>query len=182
MYYTGIGSDPGRTLSAISANGLDFTREDGVRLDVMCPPEAFPGHVTPLIDALGSYHAFTRGVRCTGNCVNSKSGLFDGSTTDGLTLTMATSPFLEGYSKDATSTNVVDPQDFCPVQTPQGLRVYFILCNSGSSNQIIAETAIYSVINTSIKQASRRSGSGPSTGDRFFLGLPLGVNPKLSQP
>jgi hypothetical protein len=151
MYYTGVGADHGRTLSAISSNGLDFTREDGVRLDVMCPPEAFPGNVTPLIDALGTTHTFTRGVRCTGDYVNAKSGLFDGTTTDGLTLTMAASPYLQGYSKDGTNTNVVDPQDFCPVQTPQGLRVYFILYNSGGSSQIIPETALYSVINTSIK-------------------------------
>jgi hypothetical protein len=151
MYYTGCGSDHGRTLSALSQNGLDFTREDGVRLDIMCPPEISPGNITPLIDALGSYHTFTRGVRCTGNYVNPKSGLFDGTTTDGLTLTMAASPFLQGYSKDGTNSNVVDPQDFCPVQTPQGLRVYFILYNSGSSDQIIPETAIYSCINTSIK-------------------------------
>jgi hypothetical protein len=90
-------------------------------------------------------------VRCTGDYVNAKSGLFDGTATDGLTLTMAASPYLQGYSKDGTNTNVVDPQDFCPVQTPQGLRVYFILYNSGGSSQTIPETALYSVINTSIK-------------------------------
>jgi hypothetical protein len=65
---------------------------------------------------------------------------------------MAATPFLQGYSKDGTNSNVVDPQDFCPVQTPQGLRVYFILYNSGSAtNQIIPETAVYSCINPSIK-------------------------------
>jgi hypothetical protein len=152
MYYTGIGPDHGRTLSALSPNGIDFTRESGVRLDVLCPPEASPGNVTPLIDALGTYHTFTRGARCTGNYENMKAGLFDGTTTDGLTLAIAASPYLQGYSKDGTLTNQVDPQDFCPVQTPQGLRVYFILYNSGSTaNQIIPETALYSMINTSIK-------------------------------
>jgi hypothetical protein len=152
MYYTGVGSDHGRTLSAISANGRDFTREDGVRLDVLCPPEAYPGNVTPLIDALGAYHTFTRAVRCTGDYENPISGLFDGTTADGLTLTIASSPYVRGYSKDGTNANVVDPQDFCPVQTPQGLRVYFILYNSGSStNQVIPETALYSVINPAIK-------------------------------
>jgi hypothetical protein len=151
MYYTGAGSDHGRTLSALSPNGLDFTREDGVRLDILCPPEVSPGNVSPLIDALGTYHTFTRTVRCTGNYVNPISGLFDGTTTDGLALAMAATPFLQGYSKDGTNSNVVDPQDFCPVQTPQGLRVYFILYNSGSTNQIIPETAVYSCINLSIK-------------------------------
>jgi hypothetical protein len=151
MYYTGYGSDHGRTLSAHSSNGLDFIREDGVRLDVMCPPEDFPGNVTPVIDALGTTHTFTRGVRCTGNYENSRSGLFDGTTPDGLALTIAAAPYVQGYSKDGTLANQVDPQDFCPVQTPQGLRVYFILYNSGSTNQVIPETALYSVINTSIK-------------------------------
>jgi hypothetical protein len=151
MYYTGYGTDHGRTLSALSSNGLDFAREDGVRLDVMCPPDDSPGNISPLIDALGVYHTFTRGARCTGNYDNMKAGLFDGTTTDGLTLAMAPSPYLQGYSKDGTLTNQVDPQDFCPVQTPQGLRVYFILYNSGGTNMIIPETALYSCINTSIK-------------------------------
>jgi hypothetical protein len=152
MYYTGYGSDHGRTLSALSSNGLDFTREGGVRLDVMCPPEDSPGNVSPLIDAQGLYHTFTRAARCTGNYENMKAGLFDGTTTDGLSLSIASSPFLQGYSKDGTLSNQVDPQDFCPVQTPQGLRIYFILYNSGSStNMIIPETALYSCINTSIK-------------------------------
>lgn len=146
MYYGGA-SDYGRTLSAISTDGLNFTREDGVRLDKLCPPEGAPG-VTPLTDALGVVHTFTRATRCTGNYVNTRAGLFDGTTADGLTLTIAASPFVEGYSKDGTLANQVEPEDFCPVQTPQGLRVYFILYNAG---QIIPETAIYSVINTSIK-------------------------------
>ncbi len=152
MYYTGVGADHGRTLSALSPNGLDFNREDGVRLDVLCPPETSPGIVSPFIDALGTYHTFIRTVRCTGDYVNAKAGLFDGTTADGLTLNIAASPYLQGYTKDGTLANQVDPQDFCPVQTPQGLRVYFILYNSGSTtNMIIPETAIYSCINPSIK-------------------------------
>ena len=78
-------------MSALSSNGLDFAREDGVRLDKLCPPESVPG-LTPIIDALGNFHTV--------------------------------------------------------VQTPEGLRVYFILYNAG---QVIPETALYSVINTSIK-------------------------------
>ena len=59
--------------------------------------------------------------------MNSKAGLFDGTTADGLTLTIASSPFVQGYSKDGTMTTWVGPQDHTVVQTPQGLRVYFIL-------------------------------------------------------
>ncbi len=43
---------------------------------------------------------------------------------------------------------MVGPQDHTVVQTPQGLRVYFILYGPGG---IVPETALYSVINTSIK-------------------------------
>jgi hypothetical protein len=147
MYYGGNG-DHGRLLSAVSADGLDFTREDGVRLDVLCPPEGGAPGITPIIDALGTFHTFARAIRCTGDYVNSKAGIFDGTTTDGLTIALASSPFVAGYSKDGTLTNQVEPEDFAVVQTPRGLRVYFILYNSG---QIIPETALYSVINTSIK-------------------------------
>ena len=65
-----------------------------------------------------------------------------------MTINIASSPFVSGYSKDGTLTNQVEPEDFSVVQTPEGLRVYFILYNAG---QVIPETALYSVINTSIK-------------------------------
>ena len=148
MFYSGI-SDYGRTLSAISSDGLTFTREAGIRLDKLCPAEGNAPMVTPIIDALGSYHAFLWGTRCTGNYEDSESGLFDGTTPDGLTITIASSPFVQGYSQDGTMNTWVHPEDFTVVQTPQGLRVYFILYGNRSS--VIPETALYSVINTSIK-------------------------------
>lgn len=147
MYYGGD-SDHGRLLSAVSADGLDFAREDGVRLDVLCPPEGGAPGITPVIDALGTFHTFARAVRCTGNYVNSHTGLFDGTTTDGLNIAIASLPFIAGYSNDGTLANQVEPEDFTVVQTPQGLRIYFILYNAG---RIIPETALYSAINTSIK-------------------------------
>lgn len=147
MYYHAI-SDYDRILSAVSSDGLNFTRETGVRLDRLCPPQTSFGGVTPVIDAQGTTHVFVRAVRCTGNYVNAQAGLFDGTTADGLTVSIASSPFVQGYSKDGTMTNGVDPEDFAVVQTPDGLRVYFILYNAGA---VIPETAIYSVIITSIK-------------------------------
>ncbi len=42
----------------------------------------------------------------------------------------------------------IHPEDFTVVQTPQGLRLYFILYGPGGA---VTETALYSVINTSIK-------------------------------
>jgi hypothetical protein len=148
MYYAGV-SDYGRTLSAVSSDGLNFTREAGVRLDKLCPAEGGAPMVTPILDALGTIHTFLWGTRCTGNYVNSKAGLFDGTTTDGLTITVASSPYVQGYSKDGTMNTWVHPEDFTVVQTPEGLRVYFILYGGGSA--IIPETALYSVINKSIK-------------------------------
>ena len=148
MFYSGI-SDYGRTLSAVSSDGLTFTRETGIRLDKLCPAEGGAPMVTPIIDALGSFHTFLWGTRCTGDYEDSESGLFDGTTPDGLTITIASSPFIQGYSQDGTMNTWVHPEDFTVVQTPQGLRVYFILY--GNRSAIIPETALYSVINTSIK-------------------------------
>jgi hypothetical protein len=148
MYYGSV-SDYVRVLSAVSTDGLSFTREDGVRLDKLCPPEGGAPAVTPVIDAPGTVHTFLWGTRCTGDYVNSKAGLFDGTTADGLTLDISASPFVQGYSKDGTMSTWVHPEDFTVVQTPQGLRVYFILY--GAQSAIISETALYSVINTSVK-------------------------------
>lgn len=148
MYYTGFGSDHGRTLSALSANGLDFVREDGVRLDILCPAEDVLNIVTPVIDATGAYRIFLWGTRCTGDYVNARDGIFDGTTTDGLTITIAGAPLVQGYSKNGTMQTWIHPEDFSVVQTPQGLRIYFILYGPGG---VVTETALYSCINTSIK-------------------------------
>jgi hypothetical protein len=147
MYYHAI-SDHDRILSALSPDGLNFTREEGVRLDRLCPPETQFGGVTPLIDAQGGFHVFARTVRCTGNYVNPQAGIFDGTTTDGLTIDMAALPVVQGYSKDGTMENSIHPDDYTVVQAAEGLRVYFILYGS---NGIVPETALYSVINKSIK-------------------------------
>jgi hypothetical protein len=147
MYYHAI-SDYDRILSALSPDGLNFTREDGIRLDRLCPPETRFGGVTPIIDAQGSIHVFAQTVRCTGNYENPQAGIFDGTTTDGLTINTASLPVVQGYSKDGTRDNSVHPEDYVVVQAPEGLRVYFILYGS---NGVVPETALYSVINKSIK-------------------------------
>jgi len=53
-------------------------------------------------------------------------------TPDGPTITIAASLFIQGYSKDGTMAAWVHPEDFSVVQTPQGLRVYFILYGGSS--------------------------------------------------
>jgi hypothetical protein len=149
MYYHAI-SDHDVILSALSPDGLAFTRESGVRLDRLCPPETLFGGVTPIIDALGAMHVFVQTVRCTGVYENPLDGIFDGTTADGLAISIAQTPFIRGYSKDGTLSNSVGPSDFSVVQTPQGLRVYFVLYGNSTSSP---ETALYSVINPSIKWA-----------------------------
>jgi hypothetical protein len=147
MYYHAI-SDYDRILSALSSDGLSFTREEGVRLDRLCPPEMRFGGVTPVIDAQVTVHVFAQTVRCTGNYVNPQAGIFDGTTPDGLTINMPSLPVVQGYSKDGTMDNSVHPEDYTVVQTPEGLRIYFILYGAG---KVVPETALYSVINKSIR-------------------------------
>jgi hypothetical protein len=65
-----------------------------------------------------------------------------------LTINIASLPVVQGYSKDGTRDNSVHPEDYVVVQAPEGLRVYFILYGS---NGIVPETALYSIINKSIK-------------------------------
>jgi predicted GH43/DUF377 family glycosyl hydrolase len=83
MYYSG-GSDHERILSAISTNGLDFVREDGVRLDARgyCPQVSGMG-VAPVLDANGTYHVFSKATRCTGDWVNALTGIYDLTSSDG---------------------------------------------------------------------------------------------------
>jgi hypothetical protein len=146
MYYHAY-SDHDVILSALSPDGVNFNREDGIRLDRLCPAETQFHHVVPVIDALGTTHVFAKTTRCTGNYENPVDGIFDGTTLDGLTVNIAPSPFIRGYSKDGTFSNSVNPDDFLVIQTPAGLRVYFMLY----ANTLDAETALYSAINAAIK-------------------------------
>ncbi len=148
MYYQAIGTDYSRILSAVSTDGLSWSREDGIRVDIkaLCPATDWGGALMPFIDPSGVCHLFARTWRCTGNFVNTKAGIFDSTSSDGLTFTFGATPVIEGYTKpDNTG---VDAEDFCLIQTPDGLRVYFALFNAGAT---IPETAIYSIINSSIK-------------------------------
>jgi hypothetical protein len=154
MYYQGI-SDYSRILSAVSVDGLNWTREDGIRVDpkAVCPAaDGFAGNF-PMIDAAGTYHLFLQAVRCTGNYENARAGTFDALSTDGLNFVVGATPIVEGYLKaDTYHGNVsdpgVDPEDLSPLQTPNGIRIYFALYDKG---KVIPESGIYSVLNTSIR-------------------------------
>ena len=156
MYYSGF-SDHERILSAISADGLTFGREEGVRLNApdYCPPVSGMG-CAPVLDAAGIYHIFSKVTRCSGNWINALTGIYDLTSTDGLTFSMSQEPivrmyyFTSEYRGNATDPALV-PTDAAAVQTPNGLQVHFALYDNPQKTQASADVAFYSVINTAIK-------------------------------
>jgi hypothetical protein len=153
MYYR-VGGSPPVLLSAVSADGLTWTRESGVRFDwsEVCPPELGGTH-WPLIDSNGTFHLIVVAVKCTGNYENPKPGIWDATSTTGLSFTLGASQIVEGYYRAETYTgNPGDPsviaQDPAAVLTPSGLRMYFGLY--GNSVLPVSESGIYAVSTTSI--------------------------------
>jgi hypothetical protein len=153
MYYR-VGGSPPVLLSAVSTDGLTWTRESGVRFDwsEVCPPELGGTH-WPLIDSNGTFHLLVVAVKCTGNYENPKPGIWDATSTTGLSFTLGASQIVEGYYRAATYTgDPGDPsliaQDPAVVLTPSGLRVYFGLY--GNSVLPVSESGIYAVSTTSI--------------------------------
>ena len=149
MYYHGHANGKDYLLSATSTDGLAWTREAGVRLQsaTLCPPEEGVRNVNPILDAHGALHLFVTATLCTGNYVNARAGIWDASSTDGLTFSFAERPLVEGYYYKATYTGSpsdpgVSVGDPAPVRTPDGLRVFLQL---GSVAGIVPETGIYSI-------------------------------------
>jgi hypothetical protein len=84
-------------------------------------------------------------------CGIGKGFLYFGQMT--ASISSSATPIVEGYlMADTYHGNVsdpgVDPEDFSPLQTPNGIRIYFALYDKG---KVIPESGIYSVINTSIR-------------------------------
>jgi hypothetical protein len=153
MYYR-VGGSPPVLLSAVSADGLTWTREGGVRFDwsEVCPPE-LGGTAWPLIDSRGTFHLIVVAVKCAGNYENPEPGIWDGTSSTGLSFTLGASQIVEGYYRaDVYTGDPTDPaviaQDPAAVLTPSGLRVYFGLY--GNSLVPIPEAGIYAVSTTSI--------------------------------
>ena len=157
MYYDGIDeNNHWRVLSAISNDGLNWTREEGVRLDPsdLCPPETGIGNIAPLITSDGIYHLYVTTMKCDDEVYsNSKGGIFDATSLDGLTFTIGNTPIIETYYlADRYTGNPGDPkavpQDPAVIMTDSGVRMYFGVY---SGPTVIDESAIYSIINHSIE-------------------------------
>ena len=156
MYYHGIDENSyWRVLSAVSSDGLNWIREKGVRLDPsdLCPPETGIGNIAPFITSDGIYHLYVTTKCDDENYLNSKGGIFDTRSADGLTFTIYNTPIIETYYlADSYTGNPGDPkavpQDPAVVMTDDGLRIYFGVY---SGPTVIAESAIYSIINQSIE-------------------------------
>jgi hypothetical protein len=148
MYYHGFAQDKDYLLSATSQDGLVWTREAGIRLDPssLCPPEWGLHNVSPVYGADGRLHLFLPATSCTGQYANVRSGIWDATSTDGLSFSFPSSPMIQGYFKKAQYTGkatdpAVAPQDPAAILAPGGFRVYFGLY---WGSQIIQESGIYS--------------------------------------
>jgi len=154
MYYHGIDeSNHWRVLSAVSGDGLEWTREEGVRIDpsVLCPPATRIGNLAPLM-TFECIHLYIATSICEENYVNGKCGIFDFTSLDGLTFTPSEESIIENYFKAESYTGdpsdpAVMPQDPAVIMTDNGLRMYFGVYDGP---QVIEESAIYSLIHETI--------------------------------
>jgi hypothetical protein len=135
MYYlglTGSGRDC-KVLSAVSPDGLTWTREAGVRFEptMLCPATRSSGSLAVFLDDSGVYHWFISGAACDdADHRNEKIGIFHGTSTDGLSFTVSKDPVVQGYYIGSQyHGNPGDPfiaaEDAMLVLSPEGLRMYF---------------------------------------------------------
>jgi hypothetical protein len=150
MYY----SANHKAWSAVSTDGLNFTREAGVRFDptTICPPGWRAVNPKVYLDQAGTYHMFTAGQACADmDHTNEKIGIFEGTSTDGLTFSFSRTAVVQGYYiKSSYHGNPSDPlmnaEDPMLVWTAAGLRMFFN-CGSTAGNP---PARYYSVYNPSI--------------------------------
>lgn len=141
MYYHGIdASNHWRVLSAVSEDGLNWTRENGVRVDPssLCEGITRIGNVAPLITPSGEYRLYVTALKCVGSSVT--NGILELTSTDGLSFTGGT-PIVSGYFAENREVN---PEDPSVIMTDNGLRMYF--APYGINGSVIPESGIYSVI------------------------------------
>ena len=143
-----------KVLSAVSTDGLAFTREGGVRFDPMTTcPAGSRVNAKLYLDLGGTYHMFSALAVCDDvNHTNEKIGIFEGTSSDGLTFTFSKTAVVQGYYiKSQYHGNPTDPfelpEDPMLVWTPAGLRMYFACGNSSASTP---DARYYSVYNPSI--------------------------------
>ena len=162
MYYVGIYDGVSRVLSAISPDGLNWTREQGVRIDpqVLCPANPDIGPGSSFVDSAGVIHQYIWTVKCRNKAWQGVvSGLFDFTSVDGLTFHMGSEPIVSGYAfKDTYTRKPDDPgvrADNAPaIMTPDGLRAYlYLYCPRADLAQCAdwPEMGYYSILNPNIK-------------------------------
>jgi hypothetical protein len=152
MYYVANA----RVLSAVSPDGLTFTREPGIRHDptTLCPAATVWENPKLYLDATGVAHMFTAGSACTDvNHSNEVLGIFEGTSPDGLTFTFSSVAVIQDYYiRSLYHGNPTDPvelaEDPMLTLTPAGLRMYFSAGNSAASPP---DARYYSVYNPTIR-------------------------------
>jgi hypothetical protein len=162
MYYVAIKDNVGRGLSAVSSDGLNWVREQGVRIDpqILCPANPDIGPSDPFIDSNGIIHQYIWTVTCRNQSwQGAVAGLFDFTSVDGLTFSIGSEPIISGYYfKDLSTGKPADPgarADNAPViMTPEGLRAYlFMYCPRFDLSECTdwPEMGYYSVLNPNIR-------------------------------
>lgn len=175
MYYHGIAGDSHwRVLSAVSQDGLSWTRESGVRLDPsdLCDAITRIGNVAPFITSDGVFHLYVSALVCGGS--DFTNGIFDCTSTDGLTFTAGSTAVVESYGLQSEGTEVT-PEDPAVIMTDNGLRMYF--APYGTMGSVISESGIYSIIKEALPSVMITSDkTSYTTGDTMRLGLDV-TNP-----
>jgi len=96
--------------------------------------------VAPAITSGSIYHLYVCALVCDGGDII--QGIFDATSTNGLTFTVNSTPVITGY---VTESNVVEPEDPAVIMTDNGLRLYF--APYGTQGSVIPESGIHSIIN-----------------------------------
>jgi hypothetical protein len=162
MYYGAIKDNVGRVLSAVSSDGLNWVREQGVRIDpqILCPANPDIGPGAPFVDSNGIIHQYIWTATCKNQSwKDAVVGLFDSTSADGLTFSISPEPVVSGYyRKELYTGKPWDPQvraDNPPViMTPEGLRAYlFMYCPRFDLTECTEwpEMGYYSILNPDIR-------------------------------
>lgn len=142
MYYIGRdNNDTDRELSALSSDAFNWTRESGVRINTSgsCSGNGLIGigDGVPIIDSEGTHHLYTAALRCNDGFIN---GIWDFTSSDGLTFTLGSTPLIGSYTTNGTEVN---PEDAAAIMINSEIRIYF--APYGAQGLIIPESGIHSV-------------------------------------
>ena len=161
MYYGGIKSGSNGDcllLSAVSTDGLAWTREDGIRINAKSHCIDWAGSFLsgPVIDANGTVRLYWGFLKCDSQGRNDHFGIFEFTSSDGLAFAQDPTLVVEGYYiqskfKGSGSDPRLFPTAPFGVITPGGLRLYFSLNERPVTRAPTAEQGVYCVLNPSIK-------------------------------